>query len=77
MGCVCPFPSRSGEAEQLLTGSRADVERRLPQAADAMGDAAELMDDHEGGIDYKRNLIRVFLERAFRKALGESLSKHP
>jgi len=72
LGCVCPFPRRVASAESLLTGSRAEVEKRFPEAADAMAGAAELMDDHEGSADYKRNLIRVFLERAFRKALGES-----
>ena len=72
LGCVCPFPQRVAKAENLLTGSRADVEKRLPDAADAMAAAAELMDDHEGSVDYKRNLIRVFLRRAFSKALSKS-----
>lgn len=72
IGCVCPFPSRVAAAEKLLTGSRADVEKRLPLAGDAIGDAANLANDHEGSVDYKRHLIRVFLRRAFYKALGES-----
>ncbi len=72
LGCVCPFPRRVASAEDLLTGSRADVEKRLPDAADAMADAAELIGDHEGSVDYKRNLIRVFLKRAFSKALSTS-----
>ena len=72
LGCVCPFPRRVAIAENLLTGSRVHVEQRLGDAADAMADAAELIDDHEGSVDYKRNLILVFLRRAFRKALSES-----
>ena len=72
LGCVCPFPRRASSAENLLTGPRAEVEKRLPEAADAMADAAELMDDHEGSVDYKRNLIGVFLRRAFQKARGGS-----
>jgi aerobic carbon-monoxide dehydrogenase medium subunit len=71
VGCVCPFPRRAINAEELLIGSRAEVEKRLPQAGDAIGDASELIDDNEGSIDYKRNLIHVFLRRSFRKALGE------
>ena len=71
VGCACPSPRRVAGAEQLLTGPRAEVEKRLPDAAAAMGDAAELAGDHEGSVEYKRNLIRVLLERAFRKALGE------
>lgn len=71
VGCVCPFPTRGAEAEQFLTGSRAEVEKRMPEAADAIADAADLVDDHEGSAEYKRHLIHVFLRRVFRKALGE------
>jgi aerobic carbon-monoxide dehydrogenase medium subunit len=74
VGCVCPFPTRGLEAEKLLTGSRGEVEKRLPEAADAIADAADLVDDHEGSAEYKRHLIHVFLRRAFRKALGEPVS---
>lgn len=73
VGCVCPSPRRGLRAEPLLTGSRPEVERQLPDAADAIADTAELTDDHEGGIEYKRNLIRVFLRRALHKALGEQV----
>ncbi|HEV2688510.1 MAG TPA: FAD binding domain-containing protein, partial [Bryobacteraceae bacterium] len=71
VGCVCPFPRRSSAAEKLLVGPRADVQGRLPQAAEALAADAELIDDHEGGADYKRHLIEVFLRRAFIKALAE------
>jgi carbon-monoxide dehydrogenase medium subunit len=71
VGCVCPFPTRAAQAEQLLVGSRTDVEKRLPNAADAIADAADLVDDHEGSAEYKRHLIDVFLRRTFGKALGE------
>jgi carbon-monoxide dehydrogenase medium subunit len=74
VGSACPFPTRAPEAEKLLTGSRREVEKRLAQAAEAIGDAADLIDDHEGTVDYKRNLIGVFLRRTFRKALGETVS---
>jgi len=70
VGCVCPFPTRGAEAEKFLTGSREAVEKRLPEAAEAIADAADLVDDHEGGAEYKRHLIHVFLRRVFRKALG-------
>jgi aerobic carbon-monoxide dehydrogenase medium subunit len=69
LGCVCPFPSRAPAAEELLTGSLADAEQRLPQAADTIADAADLTDDHEGSVEYKRHLIHVFLRRAWHKAL--------
>ena len=47
------------------------MEKRLPDAAEAISDAADLAADHEGSVEYKRNLIRVLLRRAFRKALKE------
>ncbi len=76
VGCVCPFPSRASTAEELLTGSRAEVEKRLPQAAALIADGAELIDDYEGSAEYKRHLIDVFLRRTFLKALaGDSLFK--
>jgi aerobic carbon-monoxide dehydrogenase medium subunit len=71
VGCVCPFPTRGLHAEKLLTGPRGDVEKRMPEAADAIADVADLVDDHEGSAEYKRHLIHVFLRRVFRKALGE------
>jgi len=75
VGCVCPFPTRGLDAEKLLTGSRGKVEKRLPEAADAIADTADLVDDHEGGAEYKRHLIHVFLRRLFQKALGEPAVK--
>lgn len=69
-GCVSPFARRSPEAEGLLTGARAEVEGNLLAAADALADAAELADDSEGSAEYKRNLIQVFLRRAFQKAVA-------
>ena len=70
VGCVSPCPRRSAAAENLLTGSRSEVERNLPLAGEALADAAELIDDQQGSTEYKRHLIRVFLRRAFLKALG-------
>jgi aerobic carbon-monoxide dehydrogenase medium subunit len=70
VGCVCPFPSRVTAAEEVLIGSAAQIERHLPVAAGVIADAADLVDDHEGSIDYKRHLIHVFLRRAFHRALG-------
>jgi len=72
VGCACPFPTRVLGAEGLLAGSREQVQRRLPETADAIGAAADLVDDNEGSVEYKQHLIHVFLRRLFRKVLGES-----
>jgi aerobic carbon-monoxide dehydrogenase medium subunit len=69
-GCVSPSPSRSAAAEELLIGPRAEVEKRLPEAATLIADGADLVDDHEGSAEYKRHLIGVFLRRTFHKAVG-------
>jgi len=60
IGCLCPFPRRSMAAEKLLSGSRAEVEASIATAAGVLADDAELIDDHEGGADYKRHLLGVF-----------------
>jgi carbon-monoxide dehydrogenase medium subunit len=70
IGCLCPFPRRSSGAENLLSGSRADVDTAIGVAAGILGDDAELIDDHEGGADYKRHLLEVFLRRAIQQALA-------
>jgi CO/xanthine dehydrogenase FAD-binding subunit len=53
----------------LLTGPRAEVEKRLPEAAALIAEGGELVDDHEGSAEYKRHLIGVFLRRTFLKAV--------
>jgi len=72
VGCVSPCARRAAAAEGLLTGPRSQVERNLPLAAEALADAAELIDDQQGSAEYKRHLIQVFLRRAFLKALGQN-----
>jgi CO/xanthine dehydrogenase FAD-binding subunit len=46
------------------------VEKQLGDAAQALADAADPLDDLEGSAEYKRHLIGVFLKRAFIKALS-------
>ncbi|HWP56666.1 MAG TPA: FAD binding domain-containing protein [Candidatus Acidoferrales bacterium] len=70
VGSVCLTPSRSDKADALLVGPRSQVERQLGDAAEILADEADLADDLEGGADYKRHLIGVFLKRAFLKALS-------
>jgi aerobic carbon-monoxide dehydrogenase medium subunit len=70
VGCVSPSPRRSEDSEAMLTGSRVEVESRLPDAAEALADAAFLVDDREGSAEYKRHLIGVFLKRAFDEAIA-------
>ena len=61
VGSVSPTPRRSEQAESLV------LEGRVDDAADALADAAELIDDKDGSADYKRHLIHVFLGRAYQE----------
>ena len=70
VGSVSPIPSRSEKAESLLVGQRDKVEKQLADAAHALADAADPVDDLEGSAEYKRHLIGVFLRRAFAQALS-------
>jgi carbon-monoxide dehydrogenase medium subunit len=70
VGSVSAVPTQSDSANGLLVGSKADVEKRLTDAAQALADAADPVDDLEGSAEYKRHLIGVFLKRAFAKALA-------
>lgn len=70
VGSVSAVPTQSAQTNQLLTGPRAEVEKRLADAAEALAQAADPVSDLEGAADYKRHLIGVFLRRAFVKALS-------
>ncbi len=70
VGSVSPKPCRSDEAEALLVGAKKEVEKQLADAALALADAADPVDDLEGSTEYKRHLVGVFLRRAFNKALS-------
>ena len=70
VGSVSAVPTESGKANGLLAGSKGQVEKQLGDAAQALADAADPVDDLEGSAEYKRHLIGVFLKRAFIKALS-------
>src|SRR4029077_16935407 len=70
VGSVSAIPTQSDKANALLVGSKAQVEKQLPDAAEALAQAADPVDDLEGGAEYKRHLIGVFLKRAFAQALS-------
>jgi carbon-monoxide dehydrogenase medium subunit len=70
VGSVSAVPTQSDKANALLAGTKAQVEKQLADAAGALAEAADPVDDLEGSADYKRHLIGVFLKRAFVKALA-------
>jgi len=70
VGSVSAVPTQSDKANGLLTGVRSQVEKQLDDAAEALAEAADPIDDLEGSAEYKRHLIGVFLRRAFTRALS-------
>jgi carbon-monoxide dehydrogenase medium subunit len=70
VGSVSAVPTRSDKADALLTGPKTQVQNKLADAAEALAQAADPVDDLEGSAEYKRHLIGVFLRRAFIKALS-------
>jgi carbon-monoxide dehydrogenase medium subunit len=70
VGSISPKPARSDQVDKILAGSRADVEKRLADAAQELAKVADPVDDLEGSAEYKRHLVGVFLKRAFIKALS-------
>ena len=62
-----PRNLRAQAAEEALAGSALDDEA-IGEAARLAADAAEPRDDLRGTADYKRNVVRVFVERGLRKA---------
>ena len=69
VGSVSAMPSRSNKTDAALVGPQSQVETQLDDAAISLADAADPVDDLQGGADYKRHLISVFLKRAYTKAL--------
>jgi aerobic carbon-monoxide dehydrogenase medium subunit len=64
--------TRMAAAERVLQGARPD-DPALKHAGDAAADEAEILTDAHGSAAYKRELLRVYLGRAVRRALGQAM----
>ena len=64
---VGPRNLRATAAEQALAGVPLD-DKAIREAARLAADAAEPRDDVRGSADYKRHVVRVFVERGLRTA---------
>ncbi|MGH6673588.1 MAG: FAD binding domain-containing protein [Xanthobacteraceae bacterium] len=63
--------TRMDAAENALQGA-APEDATLRRAGDAAADEVQALSDAHGSAPYKRELLRVYLRRAVRQALGES-----
>jgi carbon-monoxide dehydrogenase medium subunit len=70
VGAATETPRRLAGAEAALTGSAAD-DAALKRAGDAAADEAEIESDAQGSAAYKRELLRVHVGRAVRRALAD------
>ncbi len=61
--------TRLNGAEQTLIGADAD-DATLSKVADAAVDEADIIADARGSASYKRELLRVYVARALRAAIG-------
>ena len=64
---VGPRNLRARVAEEALSGKTLDDDA-IGEAGRLAAEAAEPRDDMRGSADYKRNVVRVFVERGLRKA---------
>jgi carbon-monoxide dehydrogenase medium subunit len=75
VGSVGNRPQRALDAEAALVGAPADaLGGRTSAAAEAAAEAAEPVDDANGSVDYKRQLVRVLVERCVRSAVEQALT---
>jgi aerobic carbon-monoxide dehydrogenase medium subunit len=62
---------RLTSAEAALKGNRID-DKNINRAADAAVEEVDVVSDVRGSAPYKRELLRVYVKRAVRAALGKS-----
>jgi aerobic carbon-monoxide dehydrogenase medium subunit len=69
LGAATDRPTRLAAAEKILKG-RVDDPRALEEAARAAAEEAEIEGDLHGSAAYKKQLVRVYLQRTLHEARG-------
>ena len=69
LGAADAVPLRARRAEELLAGRRPDAEA-IAEAAAAVRDEVDPIDDARGSVAWKREMARVWTERALRGAVA-------
>lgn len=65
--------ARATAAEELLGGaSTAELDDALERAGELAAEAADPVEDANGSVEYKRNLVGVLTRRAVRAAIAEA-----
>jgi carbon-monoxide dehydrogenase medium subunit len=76
ISAVSERPIRVDAAETLLNGQQLEP-TNLRSAAEAAADTVETMSDARGSAAYKKQLVRVYVERALRAAINTSAGYRP
>ena len=71
VSAATPKATRLTSVEKLLAGAKAD-DKTLKATGDAAAAEAEIIGDMRGSAAYKRELLRVYVGRAVRAAIGAS-----
>lgn len=75
VGSVGNRPARAFEAEDALAGAAVgELNSRVSAAAEAAAAAAEPVEDGNGSVEYKRQLVRVLVTRCVRAAVERARS---
>jgi carbon-monoxide dehydrogenase medium subunit len=70
VGSVGARPVRAASAAHALVGKPVGDAGVLAEAAALAAEAAEAVEDANGSVEYKQQLVRVLVERCFRDAAG-------
>jgi carbon-monoxide dehydrogenase medium subunit len=76
ISAVSERPIRVEASETILNGQQLEP-TNLRTAADAAADTVETMSDARGSAAYKKQLVRVYVERALRAAINTSAGHRP
>ncbi len=72
LGAVAPTPIRAKETERFLQGKTLDAEVILAAGTKAQEECSPIS-DVRASSDYRREMVRVLIERAIKKALGMAI----
>lgn len=78
VGCVSPRPIRLADAEDRLRGrSLPDLSREIHEIAILAARGVDPITDLHGSAEYKREMVAVFVRRAFRVAAARAVGQRP
>ena len=78
VGCVGPRPARLGAVERAARGlAAAELARRAGELGALAAEAVDPVSDLHGAADYKRDMTRVFVQRALALAAARLSGRSP